>query len=222
MSSTRLPGKALLQIGDKTVLEWVIQRCQRSNNLEEIILATTEEKDDDPVAAIGEEFNIPVIRGNKENVLQRYIDVISQYPSEGVIRVTADNPLTDATIIDQVVEHFHTNMLDYCYAAKIPYGTGVDVFRSRILHEAINGTSQSRHLEHINTYFLDNHLYYQIGSVSVSSELWRPDVRVTLDTKQDYYCLQKIFKAIENPLTCHLAEIIEAYDALPIDLKSMS
>jgi spore coat polysaccharide biosynthesis protein SpsF len=209
----------MVVLRNRPALEWVILRALRSSSLEKVVLATTVNPEDDVIAGLGERFDLSVIRGSLENVLNRYADAISKFPSEAVVRITGDNPLIDPDIIDNVVDYFFENALDYCYAAQIPYGAGVDVFRSSELVFLAKEVNDPRYREHINTYYIDNHLKYRLGSLPPGKYHKRPDVRVTLDNSKDLERLRGLFQLIENPIQCGLIEIISAYDKLPESLK---
>lgn len=219
MASIRLPGKAMAPLKNRPALEWVILRAIRSSSIDKLALSTTTQSEDDIIVEFGERFGLSVIRGSIDNVLDRFADIISKFPSEAVVRITADNPLTDPDIIDKVIGYFFDNDLDYCYAAQIPYGAGADVFRCNELASLAKKISAPRHKEHINTYYLDNHLRYRVGSLPPLKEHNRPDVRVTLDNPEDLERLSALFQLIDNPAKCGLKDIIAAYDALPESLK---
>ncbi|MBI9079226.1 MAG: hypothetical protein JEY79_05740 [Pseudodesulfovibrio sp.] len=217
MSSSRLPGKALAELGGRTVLEWVIARSCLAGGLDKVVLATSTDASDDSVAELGSRLGIAVVRGDLDDVLSRYMLALSLYPAEAVVRITADNPLTDFVSIDQVCRLFFSEELDYGYAARIPYGAGVDIFRTSMLEKVAVGATCKRHREHINTWFLDNHLSCRIGSVSPPMGLDRPDVRLTLDTRDDLERLRMIFRELSQPESCPLSESIDAYDRVGIN-----
>ncbi len=219
MSSVRLPGKAIKILRHRTVLEWVILRSLRASLIDQLVLATTNHLEDDVLAKLGAQYSLPIIRGSKDNLLYRYADVMKRFPADAVVRITGDNPLTSPETIDKIISYFFANTIDYCYAAQLPYGSGVDIFHAKELFKITQLTKDSRHLEHINTYFLDNHLFYRISSLQPDKEYRRPDVRLTLDTTEDYERLQILFQILKNPLECNLVEIIEAYDRLPESQK---
>ncbi len=219
MSSIRLPGKAIKILRHRSVLEWVILRCLRASLIDQIVLATTNHSEDDALAKLGAQYNLPIIRGSKDNLLERYTNVMEQFPADAVVRITGDNPLTSPEIIDKLISYFFANNLDYCYAAQVPYGSGVDIFHAKELFKTNSLSTDSRHMEHINTYFLDNYLYYRISSLPPDKGYERPDVRVTLDTSEDYERLQAMFQVLKNPVECDLKEMIEAYDGLPESLR---
>jgi len=193
---------------------------QRSNRLDNLVLATTKYSEDDVIAELGNKFGLSVIRGERDDVLGRFIDAIERYPSEIAVRITADNPLTDPTIMDRQIEFFIQQGCDYSFTEDIPYGAGVDMFNTARLLEISKSTSDPRCREHINAYFLDNSSSFKVAILRLEAEVRRPDIRVTMDTNKDYERLKEIFQFLGDPLTSGLPEIINAYDHLPDELKN--
>ncbi|BCS89190.1 cytidylyltransferase domain-containing protein [Pseudodesulfovibrio sediminis] len=215
ISSTRLPGKALMDLGGRTILERVVARSLMAKELDQVVLATSIEPEDDGVVEVGEAMNIPVVRGELDDVLARYMTVLKAYPADGVVRITADNPFTDPVSVDRVCRVFMDEGLDYAYAACIPYGAGADAFKSSMLEQVWRDSTLPRHREHINTWFLDNHLACSIGSVPAHPGESRPDVSVTLDTAEDLARLRQLVLLLDNADTASLEAVIRAYDSLP-------
>lgn len=218
MASTRLPGKALADLDGRPVLEWVLRRALACRALDRVVLATTTGPEDEPVAALGRALGLPVVRGEADNVLARFGAVLAAHPARCVVRITADNPFTDPATVQRVVRHFLAAGLDYCYAARVPYGAGADAFPGPLLAGLHQRTQDPRHREHINTWFLDNHLGLRIGCVDAPPGCERPDARVTVDTAQDL-TLARALAARLGPdpaarLGAGLAELIDAYDRL--------
>lgn len=106
MGSTRLPGKVLATIAGKPMLWHVVQRTRRAKALDQVIVATSDEPDDNVVAEFCTEFAIDCFRGVKEDVLDRYYQVARQFSDATIVRITADCPLIDSLVIDKVVGTF--------------------------------------------------------------------------------------------------------------------
>lgn len=220
MASSRLPGKALLPLAGRPLLEWVVLRTRRARALSRLVLATTCRADDDPVARLGEHLGLEVVRGPEDNLLQRFALALELHPCPAAVRITADNPLTDPGLVDQVAGLLAQDGLDYAYAAPAPYGLGADAFASAHLRELARTAELPRHREHINTFFLDHHLRFRIGCAAVPPELRRPDVRVTVDTAEDLARMQALFGLLDDPEAAGGAQAIAAYDRLPGRLKA--
>lgn len=216
-ASTRLPGKALRPLAGRPVLDWVVLQARRARRLDALVLATTINREDDAIAEAGARLGVPVLRGPCDDVLARYVMALDAFPHRRCVRITADNPLTLPALVDAVVDAAEGRDLDYAYMAEAPYGAGADCFRASALRIAAAGSDQPRHREHVNTFFLDNHLFFAIGCAR--SPIPRPDIRVTLDTEADLARLHALFAGLD-PLTADLPRVVAAWDGLPAELKA--
>lgn len=216
LSSTRLPGKALLELAGRPVLEWVLLRAQRAERLDRVVLAITDRAADDPLQALGERLGVPVVRGAVENLPARYCLALDRHPADVVVRITADNPLTSPDLVDAAVDWLAAQNLDWCYSGDVPLGTGADAFLAETPRRLAREATDPGHLEHIVTWFLDNHLRCRLGCPPLSRALRRPDLRLTLDTPDDLARLRTLFGLLPDPLGAGLEEIIATCDAAGI------
>jgi spore coat polysaccharide biosynthesis protein SpsF len=106
MSSSRLPGKVLLDIGGQPMLGRVVERTRRAGRVQRVVVATTTSPDDDPIAKFCSERGYYCFRGSLHDVLERYYQAASQFEAEIIVRVTADCPVIDPSLIDQTVDAF--------------------------------------------------------------------------------------------------------------------
>ena len=113
MNSSRFPGKVLKKIGSKSVLEFLIDRLQRSKNLEQIVLATTTNSSDDDLERLAKTKNINIFRGSENDVLSRFSGASKICSSEILLRITADCPLIDPELVDELILKFLNGKLDY-------------------------------------------------------------------------------------------------------------
>ncbi len=103
MKSSRLPDKVMLDIAGKPMLQRVIERTARARMVDQVILATTTGKDEDPIAGLCNKLGIPCYRGSLQDVLDRYYQCALVYSPDVVVRITADCPLLDADLIDETI-----------------------------------------------------------------------------------------------------------------------
>lgn len=219
-SSSRLPGKAGEDLSGRPVIEWVIGRARRAGKLDKLVVATSDGAEDDWLRQKAESHGLEVIRGSQDDVLSRYVAALERFPARAVVRITGDNPLTDPGLIDGLVDHFNAERPDYAYVAGAPRGATTDIFDSDKLVDVADTTSSPHQREHINAAFLENYLAYRITSFLPAAAVRRPDVRITLDDKDDLARLGEIFKRLKDPLSAGLEEIITAYDGLPDTYKA--
>jgi spore coat polysaccharide biosynthesis protein SpsF len=178
------------------------------------VVATTFRKDDDAVAACSRAEGANVIRGDEDDVLSRYMKCLSEYPSDVIIRVTADNPLTSPRALQEAVRHLADASLDYVQCRDFPYGTGVDVFSANMLEIMNHDARAALEREHINKYVLDNIKKFKVGFHRGTGVRRRPDLRMTIDVQEDLTSIRSLFLPGESePWRITLAEAIERMDS---------
>ncbi len=106
MSSSRLPGKVLMDIGGKPMLARVIDRSSRAKWVDQVVVATTTEAEDTPIVSFCRQADIPCYRGSHFDVLDRYYQAAKRFQADVIVRITADCPLIDPQLIDEVIEDF--------------------------------------------------------------------------------------------------------------------
>lgn len=107
MGSQRLPGKVLLDIAGQPMLARVYERTRLAGAVDQVVVATTDQPDDDPIAELCEGRGYACYRGSLPDVLDRYCQAARQFGAEVIVRVTADCPLIDPGVIDRTVEAFY-------------------------------------------------------------------------------------------------------------------
>lgn len=139
MSSTRLPGKVLLSLCDKTVLEHIVNRVRAACNVDSILVATSNSLADDIIEEKCKTMGVPVFRGNENNVLERFYFAAKQAKTDVVVRITADDPLKDPEIIDEIVRLQKNGGFDYVSNTihpTFPEGLDCEAFTYAALEEA--------------------------------------------------------------------------------------
>lgn len=203
MSSSRLPGKVLISLAGKTLLDWVVERAQRARLVDEFVLATTVEKQDDLLEEFASRKRIGCYRGSENDVLDRYYRAAQAFNAQVVIRLTADNPIVDGEFVDWVVKTYENISADYVAAIpgekwRLPMGLAVEVFSFCTLAEAWQQDTNSEWREHV-TLFIRNHprrfrTYYLTAPVEYVP------IRLTVDTPEDTELMRKIFEYFGNGL----------------------
>ena len=195
-SSTRLPKKVLKHLPydlDITVLEQVIRRAKKSKNLDEIIIATTKDKEDEEIVNIAKKEDVKWFRGSKENVLERYYLAAKENSIDIVVRITSDCPCIDHNIIDEIVAKHIKEDADYTsntIKRLYPHGVDVEVISFEALEEAYCKATKDFEKEHVCPYIhTTNKDRFKIVSLEAPKELMAPDIRITLDTIEDYALL---------------------------------
>jgi len=199
-SSTRLPEKVLKNLpfdSDITVLEQVIHRLKRSKILDEIIIATTTDENDEKIINIAEKEEIPWFRGSKYNVLKRYYLAAKENELDIIIRITSDCPCVDPEIVDLIIENHLTVNADYTSNSLVrtfPHGLDMEVITFKSLQKAYFEATTDFEREHVTPFiYRTNPQLFKINSFMAEKELKHPDIRITLDTEEDYALLCSVF-----------------------------
>lgn len=197
LSSTRLPGKVLRPLGGKTVLSWVIRAAAQTVGVDSVILATSSSPEDDAVAEEASRCGAAVVRGPLDDVLARYLLAVRAHPCDAVVRLTADCPLHDPTLIAQVVGLWRADpTLDYVsnvVVRRYPRGFDTELVRRETLEEQ-DRTATGAHREHVTSNIYTRPDVYRCGGVVPGVD--NSDLRVTLDTVEDAQLLDAVVAAL--------------------------
>lgn len=153
MGSTRLPEKVLKDIAGRPMLWHVVTRVRVASLLDETVVATTVEDQDDQIVAFCEESGVEYVRGSEDDVLDRYYQAADEMDADTVVRITSDCPLVSPTIIDRTIRVFEEAECEYANT-KIEYPNGLDVeaMQFEALEQAWNEATRDEDREHVTTY----------------------------------------------------------------------
>ena len=222
-SSSRLPGKVLKKLpydSDISVLEQVIRRIKESKFINEIIIATTQDIDDNQIVEIAEKENVKYFRGSLNNVLERYYKAAKENCVDIVVRITSDCPCIDFEIIDLLISEHLKNQNDYTsntLKRTFFHGADAEVFNFKVLETAFINTENDFEREHVTPYiYKSNPDKFKIQSVESKSEPDISDIRLTLDTTEDYALLCTVFDYLyENNNFFLSKEILNLFKTKP-------
>jgi spore coat polysaccharide biosynthesis protein SpsF len=201
MGSTRLPGKMLATLGSASILEWVITRLKKAEEVDAIIVATTINPEDDAIVNIAKAFNIEYFRGNESDVLNRFYCASLLRQSDIIVRVCADNPFVDPNEIDRLVDFFKVSDCDYAcnhmnkLGSNYADGFGAEAFSWDTLCLLENLVDKVNHREHLTSYIWDNLSAFKILSIKAPKELQYPHLRFDVDSGDDLKYLQDLVDA---------------------------
>ena len=204
MGSTRLPGKVLLSLAGKTVLEHVIDRLKRVSVSANLVIATSVNKIDEPIVDLANSLGVRCFRGSEQDVLSRYYYAAKDIGAECIIRCNADCPLIDPQIVDQVISFYLANINKYDYVSNIlkpsfPTGMHCEAFSFGAIHKANIQAIDPLEREHVTPYIYRRPEMFSLYNIEHSKDL--SYLRWTLDVKEDYILISKIYDAlyINNP-----------------------
>ena len=195
MSSTRLPGKVLLPLVGQPMLAHQIERLRRARSLERLLVATTVEERDDPIAALAAELGLDCFRGSRDDVLDRYYRAAEPLRPAYVVRLTADCPLADWDIIDRAVDFAVSGGFDYAsntLRPTWPDGLDVEVMTFAALETAWREATSPVDREHVTPYIIARPERFAQGSLQ--SELDLSAMRWTVDEPRDFEFVSRVYE----------------------------
>ena len=225
MNSSRLPGKVLLDLNGKSVLERVVDRVSCSKMIDEIVVATSSSLNDTKISKFCKSRKISYIKGSEDDVLSRFYNAAKLFKITNIIRITADCPMIDYTIIDKAIKIFASKEFDYvsnCHIRKVPVGLDIQVFPTKILERIEKIAKEQVYREHVSNYIYEKS-NYRLGVFN--SNLIKNDfsnLRITLDTIGDYNLIRKLIKETYGNSNSHIPsyEIVKFY-AMNIKYKDL-
>jgi spore coat polysaccharide biosynthesis protein SpsF len=199
MASSRLPGKVMLPILGKSLLARMIERLQMIQHKADIIIATSENQEDDVIVNEALAMNIPYYRGSLGNVLDRHYQAAQLFKADVVLKIPSDCPLIDPRIVDYTLEYFFDNRGKYAYVSNLhpatyPDGNDVEIMTMACLRQAWENAGRPLELEHTTPYIWENPLIFSVGNVTWPTGMdFSMSHRFTIDYPEDYYFIERVF-----------------------------
>lgn len=198
MGSTRLPGKVLMPMGNRTMLGYLIERLSYARTVSTTVVATTTNHRDDVIVEEARNLGVECFRGSETDVLERYIQAARANNAEIVVRVTGDNPFTDPASIDRVVDQL-VDGFDYAIEDGLPVGITGEALTFKAL-EFINRVAlASRWREHVTLYAKENRNMLRCASLRPSPKCDRPDLSFTVDHPAEYERVRDLCAKLPGP-----------------------
>lgn len=196
-SSSRLPGKILLEIAGKPMLWHVIDRARRAHT-GPVVLATSDDPSDDPVAEFCEKEGVPCFRGSLTDLLARYYHAAVKHKADAVVRLTGDCPLLDPAVIKKTVDLFLTGKFDYVSNFEpptFPDGLDTEVFSFAALERGFYEAKLPSEREHVAPYFSKHPELFRLGNLANTED--QSAYRWTVDQPQDLSFVRAVYDAIQ-------------------------
>ncbi len=219
MRSTRLPGKVLMPVLGRPLLELMVERIRRSEWIDEIVIATTHDASCDPIEALAQQIGVSVFRGSEDDVLGRVLGAAQSAQADLIVELTGDCPLLDPGLIDRVITTYLAGDADYCSNRLLrthPIGMDIQVFPTAVLKQVAGLTSDPRDREHVSIYIYEHPERFRLLNFAESLPPSAPGLRLTLDTPLDYELIQTVFGRL-YPRNPHfgLPEMLELFAQEP-------
>ena len=219
MTSTRLPGKVLARAAGVPMLELMIERLRFVPELDQIVVATTVNASDDPVEALACRLGVGAWRGSEADVLSRVLDAATAYEAETIVELTGDCPLIDPTIVSLVIGAYRGQKVDYVsntLERTYPDGMDTQVFATAVLADVARRTDDPADREHVSLYIYRHPEIYTLANVPAPLHEMRPQLRLTLDTREDLALIREVFEALRPTRPDFaLADMLRFLDAHP-------
>lgn len=199
MGSERLPGKILKDYEGNTLLGHIISRLERLDYLAETVIATTVLQRDDVVEEFCRKNNIMCFRGSEKNVLERYYECAKIKKFRHIVRMTGDNPFPDIFELGRLISYHMESRNDFSENFSVlPVGVGMEIMSFKALSVSLKNADLPKHFEHADEYILDHPELFKHGTLGVNRDKNYPDVRLTVDTSEDYERACYILKKTKN------------------------
>jgi spore coat polysaccharide biosynthesis protein SpsF len=221
MASSRYPGKALVPLAGRPLLEVLLERIASSPSLDSVALATSGRPENEPLVEIARRLGIPAFQGEEDDVLRRYVDCARTMGADHVVRVTGDNPLTDVETMERLVELHLGTGADYTYVPGDALLMGIlSEVIARSALEASWDRGEERHRSELVTLYIKEHPgEFRIQQGTLADGLYRPGYRLTVDEAEDVELMQRIFERLGGSGRVSTRQAIELLDREPALLQ---
>lgn len=212
--STRFPNKVFADVNGKPLIWHVVNRLTHAKTIDKIVIATTTNEKDDQIEKWCNENNVACFRGSENDVLNRYYSASVAFPSDIVVRITADDPFKEPAVIDAVVNKLINEGYDHVtnnFPPSWPEGLDCEAFTFAALEESEKTTNDAFEREHVTQYIYHNPDKFKIGNVASPKNL--SYLRWTIDKEVDYEMVKAVY-AHRDPANTGILLLDEILDIL--------
>ncbi len=199
MSSSRLPGKVLLHGVGKPMIGHLIERLKSIKLIDEVVVATTTNKDDQKIIDYCSTLDVRCFQGSEMNVMDRVYRAATFFKADTIVEITGDCPLLDPKICNNVLETYLSSNKDYANNNTIrsfPDGMDTRVFSTKVLKKSMSMTTSKLDQEHVSLHIKNNPKIFSFVNVVAPEALYWPELGLTLDEESDYVVIKKIIEAL--------------------------
>jgi spore coat polysaccharide biosynthesis protein SpsF len=191
MSSARLPGKVLRRLAGTPMLGHILDALGRCRLAQRVVLATSDQPEDDPVAELARTVGAGVYRGSLPDVLDRYVGAAHAFGFDSVVRATGDNPFVDPEETDRLIAFFREGGLAYAsnqqaLGSGLPVGIGVEIFSTAALERSWDEAKDAFAREHVNPHVQRHPDAFPQAVLPAPSGKTAPDLSFTVDTEAEF------------------------------------
>jgi spore coat polysaccharide biosynthesis protein SpsF len=214
LKSSRLPLKLLKEVNGENLITWMIKRLQLCKELDEIVICTSTNPQDDPLEEIAEKNGIQCFRGSEEDVISRLYDAAIKYKLDYVINMTADCPFVPFDYIPSVIETYKNTNADLVKCFSLPPGLFLSGLKIEAMKKVID-LKDSNYTEYWLAYFLKSGLF-KVVEIDIESRFKNKNYRIVLDYPEDYEFMLKLYEGLgADAYKKSTTEIIKYLDSNP-------
>jgi len=211
MSSSRLPGKTLKILVGKPLLEHICDRLKRVNGYDRLVIATSTDPSDDPIALFAIDRTIEVFRGELTNVQKRFFAAATASGADVVVRVTGDNPLIAPELIDEMIQRWEKEGVDYIGYHKAILGIGAELFTMKSFAAAIALMDSAYAREHVTPPYYQMKDTFKTLFLDAPPEYVDETLRLTVDTEKDFKFVESLIKKHMHDGFVHIPDVVHAH-----------
>ncbi|WP_119417838.1 cytidylyltransferase domain-containing protein [Desertibaculum subflavum] len=195
MTSSRLPGKVMMEIAGRPALELMVERLSRVPSLDGTVIATTVNAADQPIVDLAGRLGIGCFRGSEEDVLARVLGAAEAHAIDVIVETTGDCPLIDPAVVERTIQAYRASGADYVanvLRRTYPIGMDTQVFARSVLADVARRTGDPYDHEHVSVFIYRHPELYRLLNVAAPNRQTDPELRLTLDTADDLKLLRAL------------------------------
>ena len=209
LKSVRLPGKVMKHICGVPMIGLLLKRLSLAKKVDQIVVATSTHDSNKKLIEYIKKENYKIFTGSETNVLERYFNAAKKYSADVVVRVTADNPLTDPQLMDNLVDIFKKNDKDFVssgWPPTYPWGLTVEVVSFKALKKCYELVENDFDKEHVTTFIKQSGKF---RTLNIECEKDYSNQRLTVDEEDDFHVVKSIFEYFQPNFYFGWEKIIE-------------
>ena len=216
MSSSRVPGKVIMEVEGKPILLYLLDRLNLADLGLPIIVATSKEDVDQQIFDFCSQYGVECYRGSHLNVVSRFIDIINSYSLDALVRISADSPLIDGFLIKKFIKKMDRNLdlLTNVFPRSYPKGQSVEILKAESLKANYARMVSDSDREHVTQFFYRNDKEFKILN-NLSEEESLSEMSMAIDTKDDLDCFKLLVQTYgESLLKLNCYQLAELYSEI--------
>jgi len=201
MGSTRLPGKALMKINDRTLIEWIKYQLSFSKKISQIVLSTADTKENDPLEDLAQKIELDYYRGSETDLVTRLLATAEKFKADAIVRITGDCPLVDPELVDELSQIYLNKSPNIDYVTNIlpptfPDGLDIEIISTKTLKKLDKEIKSPLYREWITTTILENPHQFKVHNLSYKNNI--SHLRLTVDYPEDFELVKIIFTKLHH------------------------